>query len=150
MHVCGVLWSWWCGGNNLLSFDGMYYKLHESHMLVTCRSHASHMQVTCRSHASHMDALVSLCSPQSHLWLVGSHACLHQCVSGLSSHSLKQKIACKVRSEYATVRDLPPPNQTVAKMTGQAPSTSLNSETPEPCACLCMWCPRCVCGVVHG
>ena len=85
--------------------------------------------------------------------LVGSHAYLDQCVSGLSSHSLKQKIACKVRSEYATVRDLPPPNQTVAKMTGQAPSTSLNSETPELCMFVqdsvhveCVW----VCGVVHG
>ena len=121
-----------------------------NYMKVTCLSHAGHMQVTCRSHASHMDALVSLCSPQSHLWLVGSHACLHQCVSGLSSHSLKQKIACKVRSEYATVRDLPPPNQTVAKMTGQAPSTSLNSETPEPCMFVHVVSTLSVCGVVHG
>ena len=65
--------------SNLLYFDGMYYKLHGSHMQVTCRSHeshmkhAGHMQVTCRSHAGHMQvtcrshgctcAMFPLCSP---------------------------------------------------------------------------------------
>ena len=30
---------------------------------------------------------------------------------------LKAKVACKVLSEHHQVRDLPPPNETVAKMT---------------------------------
>ena len=29
---------------------------------------------------------------------------------------LKRKIACKIRDEHSLVKDLPPPNETVAKM----------------------------------
>ena len=37
--------------------------------------------------------------------------CVHQLLC-----RLKRKIACKIRDEHSLVKDLPPPNETVAKM----------------------------------
>ena len=68
--------------SNLLYFDGMYYKLHVCHMQVTCRSHGSHMQVTWM-YLCHVPTMLTLVTPV----LVGSHACLDQCVWSLLPQS---------------------------------------------------------------
>ena len=44
---------------------------------------------------------------------------------------LKAKVACKVLSEHHQVRDLPPPNETVAKMTLKtAPTSAMPGMSP--------------------
>jgi pleiotropic regulator 1 len=44
--------------------------------------------------------------------------------------ALKAKIACKIRSEHYQVKDLPPPNETVAKMTMRTAPTSAKPDPP--------------------
>ncbi|CAI8025060.1 Pleiotropic regulator 1, partial [Geodia barretti] len=44
--------------------------------------------------------------------------------------ALKAKIACKIQSEHYQVKDLPPPNETVAKMTMRTAPTSAKPDPP--------------------
>ena len=37
-------------------------------------------------------------------------------VTEIIHYRLKRKVACKIRDEHSLVKDLPPPNETVAKM----------------------------------
>lgn len=42
---------------------------------------------------------------------------------------LKRKIACKIGDEHAAVKDLPPPNETVAKLTAKSMPSSRKQGT---------------------
>ena len=68
------------------------------------------------------------------------NSCFCGCVGMLCS--LKAKVACKVLSEHYQVKDLPPPNETVAKMTMKTAPTSAK---PGTCTCMTLGCSELSC-----